>query len=93
MTVVADEFTKGVNALSEALVGHLLAKLEYEANFTKLLHPGGRETLGVLGFAALADETVLATDVGYPLPETGVGLVVLSTVAVSMLTFSLSQFG
>lgn len=92
MTVVADEFTKGANALSEALVGHLLAKLENEANFTKLLHPGGGETLGVLGFAALADETILATDVGHPLAETGVGLVVLSTVAVSMLTFELSQF-
>ena len=92
MTMVADEFAKGVNALSEALVGHLLAKLEYKANFTKLLHPVGGETLGVLGFAALADETVLATDVGYPLPETGVGLVILSAVAVSMLTFELSQF-
>ena len=93
VTVIVDEIAKGVNALPEALVGHLLTELEYEANFAELLHPHGGQTLGLLGLAALADEAVLATDVGYPLSESVECLVVLSHVAVSMLAFELRQFG
>lgn len=88
-----DECTESINALPKALVGHLLAELEYEANFAKLLHPRGRQTFGLLGLATLADEAVLTTDVRNPLSEAGEGLVVLSDVAVAMLAPELSQFG
>ena len=93
MAVFVDEITEGINALPEALVGHLLAELEYEANFAELLHPRGRQTLGLLGLATLADEAVLTTDVGDPLSKAGEGLVVLSNIAMAMLASELCQFG